>query len=233
MWGRSRGVQNEDYTSAMWKLNVYMCLNARTLFSIASSQLPSSFSAYSTGLAIPASSAGPALTRCSPAMSAFLIGPLCHCYISAAVKTRVKICLPSTWVVRFQFSESLINICALPEDVRCCLAVNKSTRDATFGPGLRCCCGISHFFPARKNLETHLWPISCAMVKAEPRPMSSLMLQLLSGSHIPATEAKPEHTKQTSRQKEVQNKAGSRNWECKIDQITVYSQGKLDLYPFQ
>lgn len=39
---------------------------------------------------------------------------------------------------------------------------------------------------------THLWPISCAMVKAEPRPMSSLMLQLLSGSHIPATEAKPE-----------------------------------------
>lgn len=32
------------------------------------------------------------------------------------------------------------------------------------------------------------------MVKAEPRPMSSLMLQLLSGSHIPATEAKPEHT---------------------------------------
>lgn len=45
-----------------------------------------------------------------------------------------------------------------------------------------------------KNLDTHLWPISCAMVKAEPRPMSSLMLQLLSGSHIPATEAKPEHT---------------------------------------
>lgn len=67
------------------------------------------------------------------------------------------------------------------------------------------------------------------MVKAEPRPMSSLMLQLLSGSHIPATEAKPEHTKQTSRQ----NKAGSRNWECKIDQITVYSQGKFDLYSFQ
>lgn len=45
-----------------------------------------------------------------------------------------------------------------------------------------------------ENLKTHLWPISCAMVKAEPRPMSSLMLQLLSGSHIPATEAKPEHT---------------------------------------
>lgn len=39
--------------------------------------------------------------------------------------------------------------------------------------------------------KTHLCPISCAMVKAEPRPMSSLMLQLLSGSHIPATEAKP------------------------------------------
>lgn len=50
----------------------------------------------------------------------------------------------------------------------------------------------------RENLKTHLWPISCAMVKAEPRPMSSLMLQLLSGSHIPATEAKPEHTQQTS-----------------------------------
>lgn len=41
--------------------------------------------------------------------------------------------------------------------------------------------------------HTHLCPISCAMVKAEPRPMSSLMLQLLSGSHIPATEAKPRH----------------------------------------
>lgn len=79
------------------------------------------------------------------------------------------------------------------------------------------------FFSACKNLETHLWPISCAMVKAEPRPMSSLMLQLLSGSHIPATEAKPEHTKQTSRQ----NKAGSRNWECKIDQITVLFSGKI------
>lgn len=44
-------------------------------------------------------------------------------------------------------------------------------------------------------------PISCAIVKAEPRPISSLMLQLLSGSHIPATEAKPDHTHKTHRQK--------------------------------
>lgn len=50
-----------------------------------------------------------------------------------------------------------------------------------------------------RSLKTHLWPISCAMVKAEPRPMSSLMLQLLSGSHIPATEAKPGHTHTTGK----------------------------------
>lgn len=35
-------------------------------------------------------------------------------------------------------------------------------------------------------------PISCAMVKAVARPMSSLMLQLLSGSHIPPTGANPD-----------------------------------------
>lgn len=56
-------------------------------------------------------------------------------------------------------------------------------------------------------------------MKAEPRPMSSLMLQLLSGSHIPATEAKPEHTKQTSRQKEVQNKAGEATGNAKLTKL--------------
>lgn len=40
--------------------------------------------------------------------------------------------------------------------------------------------------------ETHVCPISCAMVKAVARPMSSLMLQLLSGSHIPPTGARPD-----------------------------------------
>lgn len=38
---------------------------------------------------------------------------------------------------------------------------------------------------------SHVCPISWAIVKAVPRPMSSLMLQLLSGSHIPPTGAKP------------------------------------------
>lgn len=46
----------------------------------------------------------------------------------------------------------------------------------------------------RKRKYTYLCPISWAIVKAEPRPISSLILQLLSGSHIPATDAKPGHT---------------------------------------
>lgn len=37
----------------------------------------------------------------------------------------------------------------------------------------------------------HVCPISWAMVNAVARPMSSLMLQLLSRSHIPPTGAKP------------------------------------------
>lgn len=43
----------------------------------------------------------------------------------------------------------------------------------------------------RMRKDTHVCPISCAMVKAVARPMSSLMLQLLSGSHIPPTGARP------------------------------------------
>lgn len=37
----------------------------------------------------------------------------------------------------------------------------------------------------------HVCPISWAMVKAVARPMSSLMLQLLSRSHMPPTGARP------------------------------------------
>lgn len=95
LWGRSTGVQNEDYTSAMWKLNVYICVfECSDAVSDCFIPAPSSFSAYPTGLAIPATS--PALTRCSPAMSAFLIGPLCHCYISAAVKPESKSASPAS-----------------------------------------------------------------------------------------------------------------------------------------
>ena len=38
---------------------------------------------------------------------------------------------------------------------------------------------------------THLWPISCAMVKAVLSPLSSLMLQLLAGLHTPPCFAIP------------------------------------------
>lgn len=40
---------------------------------------------------------------------------------------------------------------------------------------------------------TYLCPISWAMMKAEARPMSSLMLQLRPLSHIPSTGASPSH----------------------------------------
>lgn len=43
--------------------------------------------------------------------------------------------------------------------------------------------------------STHVWPISWAMVKAVARPMSSLMLQLRSRSHIPPTGARPRETR--------------------------------------
>ena len=46
---------------------------------------------------------------------------------------------------------------------------------------------------------TYLCPISCAMVNAEDKPVSSLMLQLLSNSHIPATGARPESKKRNKR----------------------------------
>lgn len=45
--------------------------------------------------------------------------------------------------------------------------------------------------------STHVWPISWAMVNAVARPMSSLMLQLRSRSHIPPTGARPRKARQS------------------------------------
>jgi len=61
----------------------------------------------------------------------------------------------------------------------------------------------------RKRKYTYLCPISCAIVKAEPRPISSLILQLLSGSHIPATDAKPGHTHTERESDEVMSRCRS------------------------
>lgn len=45
--------------------------------------------------------------------------------------------------------------------------------------------------------ETYTWPSSCAMVKEELRPFSSLIEQLRYGSHIVPSSAKPTGTKHT------------------------------------
>lgn len=152
MWGRSIGVQNEDYTSVMWKLNVYICV-----FECSDAV----FDCFITALVIifclvyrfghSCYSRWPCPHTLLSSYVCFPHWPVVSLLYLSCCKTRVKICFPSICVVRFQFSESLINICALPEDVGCCLAVNKSTGDATFGPVLQCCCSISHFFPHAKT----------------------------------------------------------------------------------
>lgn len=65
---------------------------------------------------------------------------------------------------------------------------------------------------------THVCPISWAIVKAVPRPMSSLMLQLLSGSHIPPTGARPAemhsmNIKNNSTLKQAHEPNENPNWE--------------------
>jgi len=60
--------------------------------------------------------------------------------------------------------------------------------------------------------STHVWPISWAMVKAVARPMSSLMLQLRSRSHIPPTGARPREARQSCHTGSAQSTCRGPGW---------------------
>lgn len=72
--------------------------------------------------------------------------------------------------------------------------------------------GRSLQLPGQFWHRTHVWPISWAMVKAVARPMSSLMLQLRSRSHIPPTGARPGEARWSCHARAAQSVCRGRGW---------------------